>query len=1431
MANEIFVEDVLFVSLNEKKFPISELETFDSLKIKIAANQPYKTPAGESNAGCAENKEGMIYPLCNVTVPIIPELLIIQDLNEQKDVEKTTISIPTIHDESFQCTINHLVNSDIQRINPLALRKFKVTNFISVATIALNNAGINASLHQTYADEIMKEFNIPDYTTYVKYVIFFVFNGINGLRAQHTIANGFIEAIRNNFKLGSITYIEVGYSVWHQELTAQIKQLLKSAQEDNDLVHGYNQQLLFEPVITTTLQIEKIQVIVKFSITGDTFELFNKLMISENVPFAAIGNFYKILETFKPPESWATKYQQDDLLVLYVLNVKNTSSTLKINPKNYSTIFIVPSKFDEVTQTTLMEMQVETELDAELNINDILIRIFQSLPFKINSCSYEEQFINVDYLMPSPGDLLIPLFHDMVLTDKLISQMLLINESRHLIRERGGIFAYFRWNTHMNPKKYMSCRIHSGITEAKDQSRLNAQGNPILDLGQNHLHIKLFYCPNQIEAERFQAVINNILSYYFRESYQDYLKVDYTKILGVRTNALLSVGKTANKAIPRKYLLHHINPDMFIRDYQRFCRYSPRILLTADDVKNAEDIGTDVMFFPRPEDGNPHAYACDNRPNYPYVGLKVNNLPNSEEYPLLPCCFAAPQADKEKSQRYTYEHGMQKISGVSKIILTSHKSAHRNNFAELPELVNKLLITIDRNAFPLIKNKPSFLRQGTLLNENSVLDALIHAIIDYDKNLRTDDEKENKLYHGISEKQRIYRGLLELRSPSLSKVWDEYDHLSIDELLELFMDIRKDLNKLLVTNISAQSTYGINLVKLSEELLQNNNYLDSRMVWRLLEELFNVNIFLFRRTNEHPNGVLGAPLFLQNYLQIKRHQEAMKYRFTVLLFETMGSTDVKLSYPQIELIYRINWGSNISDIKYTNEPISRRCFFMTNKDRLFLRRIQYCFDQIYSYDGHQNVSIPNYFTLPVLNQCSDSYGKIRLIQFNNICIQSEPLPALDKINIVRNPTGNCKLEPVPLNGAIDFLKLENMDIVSKVVLPDKKGIKQLVGLKAIKRINNAIKPSIEFYIPIEPTKDVMNVGVSNINGPVFLEKESLLNRVSKLAKLARYLTEYIIWIFSIWHHKNGGDMNDQQYIRRFGEERIIIDANNKYPDIIPRLLNKSLDNVIRRGKFIASDIEVRNRLLYALQIRIYQNAEDIINYKNRIHIKNYYYDISDFDMTINSTILYGIDMVKKWINYKFPHYVLYDHIRYSACLNIEEKKKRKKRTSKEEKKGKSRKKKKEEEEEEEKEEKEEEEEEEEEENTDEKEVEHKHAKSECTTQINNQIIPPYFVKLDNLTLLNADNEIEQDTNIYIVQQAKDIGHALFIGKEWYTRGINMGYDSDGNIDYSNTNFRYVSYSSPLELEINYINNVSNNITVLQYKLESTLFTVALLRFI
>jgi hypothetical protein len=290
-----------------------------------------------------------------------------------------------------------------------------------------------------------------------------------------------------------------------------------------------------------------------------------------------------------------------------------------------------------------------------------------------------------------------------------------------------------------------------------------------------------------------------------------------------------------------KETLHDLLPEIFPRGYARFCLKAPT---KTDDEKDFE--------FPKKSG---HHFSCKNHEGFSHIGLKNNNLANSEKYPLLPCCYQKSQ-DKPTSNIEIYKN--------------------EENFEEL---LKKDKTTVDSTK--LVGSKS------------------IYSI------------SNNKRFAYLPYNIKLILSILDIDKTYVRMSVNKDPKSSLYCLLECFKKNEKDvINKL--KNMVENEFGNCNKRELLD-ILQTGKFMDAKKFIPFYEEIFNCNILMFcLDINKNPNGTLCTQYY--NYKIFKQ----LDNKPFVILFESLGSEMDNYSYPQYELIVSTqvdNERVNVSSIK------------------------------------------------------------------------------------------------------------------------------------------------------------------------------------------------------------------------------------------------------------------------------------------------------------------------------------------------------------------------------------------------------------------------------------------------------------------------------------------------------------------------------------
>lgn len=1016
---------------------------------------------------------------------------------------------------------------------------------------------------------------------------------------------------------------------------------------------------------SSPIDIIKVSLLVKFYIKEDIYNFFDRYNVTQEVPMISIGPFFKILKGFTPSIKWSQRYEKDNLMVLYVLNRRDIPPLNQpVNENYYSVIFINPVNPPDISneietdekgliqpkksipndekkdEITYIEMTIDSNLNDDIKEIQLLNRILGNIV--IYDCQFRQNQIEAKYSFlemanDQEKDSQIPfdepIFYDLVANNDTVSNLLVINEDKLVYRQRGGVVVYFSFDNFVDSK--FKCNLFQHVLTSNDQLRAKY---PILfdKIGTRYITVR-FKTNNLTDAQRFKRYMNIIMSLYYVnrddiiDTYLKYIPDIRKELAGFQRKKIIQDAPVT---------LGDIFPKIFLPGYSRKCGHAPIILQTKEERKTARDNKEDIMYWPKAGSLGAYrrAYVC-RKGKHVNVGLSENNLENKDMFPELPCCFPANQLTKKNSPRYRYENETKtEVANDYTYFIKSNKILARGRYGLLPPNILLIMQLNDVETMPLKSSYREYVRQGTEYGPNSCFDAIAYAIKNHYQSLEDN-----------SEEQGIYRNKLKVRfNGLLLPLIERYDDFDSTEKNEYYINLRKALKILARRNLAAQSSYNYNITTLIEYLNNDRQFLDLKIVWNLIEELFDIQLLLFSRTENYPNGILDAPYAMQEYLQSPRRKTGSFY---VMLFETIGSEVDQSLFPQYEIIKQFNHINNKSETSVS-------AWFSPDEDIII--KLNQLFNQIYAFNNHLNYPLEVKFNSKITSQCSDFFGKIRLLQFVDICIMTDPLPSLLLTDLVPdndekdNSTPRCIFKPVSIATAQKFLAIEKITDPKQVIVSD-----YLVGWKCQKR-NKKNDQVINFYIPLIPSKitasDKTSTNISTAIAPSMINSigietacdrcPSILKQFIILNRVARYLSAYTLYIFSLYYHSNPPPqmLIDHTYLRTFANNKFRLIPNHQYPDNITRYFQSSLTGVYEGGKLIVPSVEAMKRLIYYLQQSLRQNRENVINYYRQIYINDYYTDINDFTQSDAYILLYTEKAVRAWIAAKAPKYIMSDRI-------------------------------------------------------------------------------------------------------------------------------------------------------------------------------------------
>lgn len=633
-----------------------------------------------------------------------------------------------------------------------------------------------------------------------------------------------------------------------------------------------------------------------------------------------------------------------------------------------------------------------------------------------------------------------------------------------------------------------------------------------------------------------------------------------------------------------------IAPDIFVKNYTRNCKTDRMpTIVSEEDAIQAESDGKSVIKFPRDIPDDPRAF----------------------KFPM----------DGEDQQYYVCDHEKYKFVGLK---LNKLKNADKYPYVPCCFLVDQ-------------RNKPNYLHYftGVQPEKKDKKQTLIvtDKFLTHEQfgRLPSNIESLFTLINPSDNYEEARKGMIQVRGKTkmrnehsfldcvMEALDDETNILSItdpDEREAILIDTRNKLATEDLAPLCRQEMYDYTVEEIIAMLKDSSVYLDPKLFVHILEEYFECNIFLF--TKKILDGEMVLPRHVQAYYKNRNRGRC------IYIYEHMGSESDHATYPQCELIVRYN--------TRTGEP----SYSFSYEEAVNVRKIFYRLRKSYSLD---KVIKEGYFPIPsstkILSQWIDSYGKVRIINIKFAArIVSLITSPMQPIRVKESETSD--VHRIDADIAIELANYLKMNIDSQTVLGGK--LKEISGIVG----------NILVSIPINDNEPLDNIPEKQ-HGLSYPDKQiSSLTRYNKNKKLARYIVEYMLWVYSHYLQDNNINYITDESIANFANEYFKIVPDYDYGYIAKTFSPTS--SVMDGEKIVVQTEEMSKRLVYVLRLLSSRNSDGVFQYYKKKVIQNYYEDVTDFRKFKNQVILYGEESIEKWISDNNIKYVLHDEIKIGSSV-------------------------------------------------------------------------------------------------------------------------------------------------------------------------------------
>jgi hypothetical protein len=864
------------------------------------------------------------------------------------------------------------------------------------------------------------------------------------------------------------------------------------------------------------------------SVTVDNaIDIFNNVTLSTGVPFIA----YTFAENFECENTrtysklfmdWPNKLLDYNIfipdqrevsminMIYIILYLKEITPQTELNRKDF-----IMAKYDIESNSLTVDFQVEYE-DI---VDDLLSECFKSI-LDLGESSIVESKGSLQMTLDS--DFITEAFLDMCLREPLFNTYLYVDEKR------------------MTPIFKDFFVIHSRSFDFADESGESNIGLRVTLRSPTTLGVEVSSTTDINLFKNFVDILTYILGAYQQivngnsyAPYRSFLRAS-TLSTGSKRKAKEKV-KLGGHTESKLDTLSRQAPEIFVTGYGGICQNKNQpILIPGDEVEeylegtfrhNNKEYRNQVIPFPLtkenidhnititetgkykvtipqdPEKRAKYYFAGDPESGFPFIGVKKNSkLDNRDDFPYIPCGYELNHLDRNNRSSEFNNYYDEVESGIEtiEIPLEGYKMPDRLSISSNIKILNPYqggeLPTVIKN---ILGN--NYIRLGTVRSESSLLHAVCEAIDDQEY-LETDImERENyiiNLRHKIATESNFACAAQEL-----------YDHTD-KESYDAFYD----------------------------ELV----YLDPSYFYRIVEEYFNINIFVFD--------------IEENKLEIPRnricHIRTVRDRATVIVCKyTRGEHKTRLSYPQCEPIIRLmdKADRNIRAVKVFGKKVRNMMFDLLNTT-----------NQIYMASFDPSLTIrSNYYQNSIVSvvgikKCRsmivDPYGKMRgiIVKGKNgpitlLCPPSQPedLP-ITKDEVKCNIGDVLSIMPNPYSAAIDD-----------------KG--NAIGLwYSYIDIQEAI------FVPINDAKAPNEIPTSSKLNPLFSSNMTGLNKIDDVKRQAMIIQRIIEYLFDIYRMELSGDLRspskatlDDSLPDKFIRKYLIVDSTGPRDSLIYYDFSKS----------------------------------------------------------------------------------------------------------------------------------------------------------------------------------------------------------------------------------------------------------------------------------
>lgn len=523
-----------------------------------------------------------------------------------------------------------------------------------------------------------------------------------------------------------------------------------------------------------------------------------------------------------------------------------------------------------------------------------------------------------EFMIMTPETFDASIFSNLCMNDELFGRYIKVNDIEKISRNNHSVFIYFSENHAKENKEEDDKVVYVGgwnrITSRFGE--LTAILTPIQTKKNKMINVKITRSINKKTVENFKKILLKLMAIYNQllPSQIELFKSLYENF-EIYQPPIITNRKIDNESMNREIFTPY--------HYTRACQNPKPIEISAESSKKIRE--SEKILFP-PEKYKtiePKWYACKDK-EYPFMGLiKLNNI--NHPFGYAPCCYKESKLENKKIMK-----------DIENLIKLKHLNESTQN---IPVTIN------DRK--PLNTDK--------IINYMGQIGPLPNKILEF---MQVIDPSLTYIRIGTSTwKYDSILGCL------------EYRHVKIlnKKIIRSPQSIRRDILNFPL-EIGLQQNFDIGVEGIEDILNDLNHVIEGRRFIRILEEYYNINLFIFKRIS------IGQTRDIFEFLQPINYKE---YYFTfkneirkkpiVFIIENSGENQPF----RYELI---GHKKENDDIMYELE-----CHETYEKLLLFIYK---------SFSSDKLITIPEETSLQkcrklMTHQVIDTYGKVPMLIFSS----------------------------------------------------------------------------------------------------------------------------------------------------------------------------------------------------------------------------------------------------------------------------------------------------------------------------------------------------------------------------------------------------------------------------------------------------------------